>query len=243
MTPPTTLTAPINARPATTRRDVRAARFATYGTPGEPPTVADVAGDEATVIEELFARAAYACDVPAIAVREVIENLIHADFEGACVSIFDDGASLRVSDCGPGIPDKDRALEPGFSTACERVRGVVRGVGSGLPVAASTMEATGGTFELCDNLRGGTVVTLSVPDRAHSRPPGQELSELARQVLALLVEMAPAAPATLARELAVPLGECGRELVLLEHRGLVVRADDGARSLSTTGTELLATLF
>lgn len=218
-------------------------RFAQYGADGEPPAVAEVAGDEASLIEELFARAAHACDLPPLAVREVIENLVHADFEGACVSVFDGGASLRVSDCGPGIADKDRALQPGFSTACDRVRSIVRGVGSGLPVALSAMEAGGGTFELTDNLRGGTVVTLSVPDRAHARTAATELSQEARQLMALLVEMAPAAVTELARELAIPLGECGRELVLLEHRGLVVRGDDGLRSLSPGGTELLATLF
>ncbi len=243
MPPITTLTAPVNTRTASARRDVRAVRFAHYGTAGEPPAVAEVAGDEASLIEELFTRAADACTVPPLAVREVIENLVHADFEGACVSIFDDGASLRVSDCGPGIADKERALQPGFSTACERVRSVVRGVGSGLPVAASAMQATGGTFELTDNLRGGTVVTLSVPGCAHPRATTLELTEVARQLMALLLEMAPAAPTALARELAIPLGECGRELVLLEHRGLVVRSEDGARSLSASGTELLNTLF
>lgn len=233
----------MNARTATTRRDHRAVRIATYGPPGEPPVVVEVAGDEATVIEELFARTATASLVPPLAVREIIENLVHADFEGACVSIFDGGASLRVSDCGPGISDKERALQPGYSTACERVRGVVRGVGSGFPVALSAMEACDGTFELADNLRGGTVVTLAVAPNAHLRTTPSELSQLARQLMALLVEMAPAAPTALARELAVPLAECGRELVLLEHRGLVVRADDGVRSLSGAGTDLLATLF
>jgi anti-sigma regulatory factor (Ser/Thr protein kinase) len=243
MPPITTLTAPVNTRTASPRRDVRAVRFAQYGNPGEPPAVAEVAGDEASLIEELFSLAADACAVPPLAVREVIENLVHADFEGACVSIFDDGASLRVSDCGPGIADKERALQPGFSTACERVRSVVRGVGSGLPIAAGAMEATGGTFELSDNLRGGTVVTLSVPGRAHQRAITLQLTEMARQLMALLLEMAPATPTTLARELAVSLGECGRELVLLEHRGLVERSEDGARSLTASGTQLLNTLF
>ncbi len=217
-------------------------RFAHYGAAGEPPAVAEIAGDHASLIEDLYARAAAACVLPPLAVREIIENLIHADFEGACVSVFDGGASLRVSDCGPGIPDKDRAVQPGFSTACERVRAVVRGVGSGLPLAAGAMEATGGTFELTDNLGGGTVVTISVPD-VPAPPAPSEISERAHQLMALLVEMTPAAPTTLARELAIPLGECGRELVLLEHRGLVVRSGDGTHTLSSTGTELLTTLF
>lgn len=243
MPPISTLTAPSStARTASAPRDVRAVRFAHYGAPGEPPSVSDIAGDDASVIEDLYVRTADACVLPPLAVREIIENLVHADFEGACVSVFDGGASLRVSDCGPGIADKDRAVLPGFSTACERVRSIVRGVGSGLPLAAGAMEASGGTFELTDNLRGGTVVTMSVPEAPALSAPS-ELSDRSRQVMALLVEMAPAAPAALAEELSISLGECGRELVLLEHRGLVVRASDGTRTLSGAGTVLLTTLF
>ncbi len=230
------------ARPATGRRDVHAVRFAWYGADGEPPAVAEISGDHASLIEDLYDRAAHACALPPLAVREIIENLVHADFEGACVSVFDGGASLRVSDCGPGIAEKDKAMLPGYSTACERVRTVVRGVGSGLPLAVGAMEATGGTFELSDNIVGGTVVTMSIPSRpAEQAKPA--LSQRARQLLALLVEMAPAAPAALARELVIPLGECGRELVLLEHRRLVLRSDDGTRTLSTSGVALLETLF
>ena len=243
MPPISTLTAPSStARTASAPRDVRAVRFAHYGAPGEPPSVSEIAGDDASVIEDLFVRTADACVLPPLAVREIIENLVHADFEGACVSVFDGGASLHVSDCGPGIADTDRAVLVGFSTACERVRSIVRGVGSGLPLAAGAMEASGGTFELTDNLRGGTVVTMSVPDVPAPSAPS-ELSDLSRQVLALLVEMAPAAPTALAKELAISLGECGRELVLLEHRGLVMRAGDGTRTLSSAGSEILTTLF
>lgn len=248
MPPLSTLTAPANTRTATARRDLRAVRFAHYGAAGEPPSVAEIAGDDASVIEDLFVRATDLCVLPPLAVREIIENLVHADFEDACVSVFDGGASLRVSDCGPGVADKDRAVQPGYSTACERVRSVVRGVGSGLPLAVGAMEANGGTFEMTDNLRGGTVVTMSVADVSatpdvSAAPAPLELSDRARQILALLVEMAPAAPTALARELEIALGECGRELVLLEHRGLVVRACDGTRTLSGAGTDLLTTLF
>ena len=244
MTPPTALTAPRNAHPATQRRDVRRARFAVDAGAFDPPVVDDVTGDDADVIEALFARAAEACALPPLAVREVIENLVHADFEGACVSAFDGGTRLRVSDCGPGIADKARAMEPGFSTACERARGVVRGVGSGLPVASAVMAAAGGTLEIDDNLRGGTVVTLSSQGAAEShRTADAPLSENARRLLALLVELAPAAPAALAKELGLPLADCGRELVLLEHRDLVARGAAGERSLTPAGVDLLATLF
>jgi len=243
MTPPSTLIAPANAHPATPRRDPREVMLARYTSADEPPSVEAVSGDDATVIEDLYCRTASACRVPAIAVREIIENLVHADFRGATVSILDGGARVRVADCGPGIRDKDRAMQPGFSTACERARTVVRGVGSGLGVAAHAMATVDGTIEITDNLGGGTVVTLSAPGGGHGGTAPTELSEQSRRILALLVEMAPAVPSALAKELGIPLGRCGRELVVLEHRGLVARADDGARALTPDGTNLIATLF
>jgi anti-sigma regulatory factor (Ser/Thr protein kinase) len=217
--------------------------LARYGNPDEPPVVDAVCGDEAALIEELYCRTASGCRVPAIAVREIIENLVHADFRGATVSIFDAGNSVRIADCGPGIADKDRAMQPGFSTACERARSVVRGVGSGLGVAARAMAAVDGTIEIADNLGGGTVVTLATPADGADAPAPAEVSENGRRILALLVEMAPAAPSALAKELEMSLGICGRELVVLEHRGLVARAEEGARLLTLGGANLISTLF
>ena len=241
MTSATTLIAPVNSRPSPPRREPRA-RFARWSSAGEPPSVEDIAGDDAGLVERLFTLAAATSLIPPLAVREAVENLVHAEFRGACVTVDRGGARLRVSDCGPGITDKARAVEPGYSTACDRVRAIARGVGSGLPIIAATMEAHGGTMELDDNLRGGTVLTLSLPHEVAPLPPS-EPSEQARRILALLVEMAPADPQMLAAELAIPVGACGRELVMLEHRGLVGRAEDGARSLTAQGAELLATLF
>ncbi len=242
MTTSATLTALSNPLPPARPRPVRAAMLAHYSSPVEPPSVDEITGDEEGLIEDLYARTASAACVPPIAVREVIENLIHAGFEGATVSIYDAGASVRVSDRGPGITDKARALCPGFSTADDRVRMVVRGVGSGFTVAVGAMEAVGGSLEVEDNLNGGTVVTLRAPAGEGAGVPA-ELSEEARRLMALLVELAPADPGALAQELGVPLGTCGRELVLLEHRGLVSRRPDGARALTPCGSELLATLF
>ena len=55
--------------------------------------------------------------------------------------------------------------------------------------------------------------------------------------------MAPAHPEAMARELDLPLGVVGRELVLLEHRGLVARFADGGRVLTERGAAIVATLF
>ena len=72
--------------------------------------------------------------------------------------------------------------------------------------------------------------------------PGQP-SDAQRRLLALLLEMAPAHPESMARELELPLGVVGRELVLLEHRGLVARFADGGRVLTERGAAIVATLF
>ncbi len=242
MTPPATLTETSHPCSVQVSRPARAARFAVYGPATEPPTVEDVSGDAAVLIEALFARTAGSCSVPAIAVREIVENLVHADFAGACVSVLDGGATVRVSDQGPGIDDKTRALRAGFSTATDEVRAVVRGVGSGLPVAAAAMHAVGGDLDVDDNLSGGTVVTLSSPVGV-TVAPATELTETSRRVLAVMVEVGTATAEALAAELSMPLPVCGRELMRLEHRELVTRQASGIYSLTTAGETLVSTLF
>lgn len=220
------------------------ARLAVYEAVLEPPRVEELADtDPAALVESLFARTAAAAVVPPLALREVIENLVHARFADALVSVLDGGRTVRVSDSGPGIADKRRAMQPGFTTADADARRVVRGVGSGLPLAAGVLGAEGGTLDLSDNLAGGTVVTLAVAEGGEGATHAPAPSDLQRRLLALLLEVAPAGPALLADELGLPLSICGRELVLLEHRGLVTRDAEGARSLTEAGAALLATLF
>jgi hypothetical protein len=220
------------------------ARVAVYGGALEPPQVALVCEDDpALLIEELFTRSAAAAAVPPLALREIIENLVHAGFADALVSVLDGGRTVRVSDAGPGIADPARAMLPGFSTADAAAREVIRGAGCGLPLAAGLVGAEGGSLDLAANLAGGTVVTLSVPGGPDVPLPDPAPSDVQRRLLALLLEVAPAGTEVLARELVLPVAVCGRELVLLEHRGLVSRSPDGARTLTERGAALLATLF
>lgn len=223
-----------------------AARLAVYGASTEPPAVDEIAADDpAALVERLCDAVADRSALPAPAVREVVENLVHAGFRDAVVSVLDDGAVVRVSDHGPGIADPTRALAPGFSSAGPAERAVVRGVGGGLPLARALIEAAGGRLEIEPNLGGGAAVTLVVPAAA-DRPraaPGPGCSEAAREILALLLELGGAAPDVLARELRRPRAECGRELALLQHRGLVSREPDGVRRLTASGSALLTALF
>lgn len=219
------------------------ARIAVYSDPLTPPHTEEISdSDAAMLVERLYEAAARRALPPVLALREIIENLVHADFQDALVSVLDDGHVVRVSDSGPGISDPDRAMQPGYSTAGPVQRRIVRGVGSGLPLAARVIDAEGGEFHLDANLGGGTVVTLTVPMREQNAYE-TTVDDDARILMALLLEMGPSRAERLAPELGWTVGRCGRELVALEARGYVTRGDDGVRTLTNEGAALLASLF
>lgn len=241
---PTTLSlsTPIAAARAP-REEPSRVRLAVYGAPGEPPVVDEIQDEDAVALIETLCDAV--CErsaLPGPAVREVVENLVHASFRDAIVSVLDGGGTLRVSDHGPGIADPQRAVMPGFSSAGPEARAVVRGVGGGLPLALAMMGEAGGRLTIEENLGGGVAVTLSLdaPVAALAEPVP---SEAAREILALLLEIPNATPARLAEELGRCRAECGRELILLQHRGLVTREPSGPRRLTEAGAQLVATLF
>ena len=99
--------------------------------------------------------------IPFMVMREIVENFIHARFVAPTISIMDNGNTIRFSDQGPGIKEKNRALEFGTSSATEEMKSFIRGVGFGLPYAQQYMVEKGGSLTLEDNISGGTIVTLS----------------------------------------------------------------------------------
>ena len=100
-------------------------------------------------------------EIPFMVMREIVENFIHARFVAPTISIMDNGNTIRFSDQGPGIKEKNRALEFGTSSATEEMKSFIRGVGFGLPYAQQYMVEKGGSLTLEDNISGGTIVTLS----------------------------------------------------------------------------------
>ena len=237
----------------------RAARIAVYDGLTAPPRVEDVHGlDERGLIEALASRTYQLSHeaggvLPYTVIREVVENLIHAQFSEVVVSICDRGDTVRFSDQGPGVADKERAFIPGFSTATEEMKRVIKGVGSGLPVARECLGFTGGTITLEDNLGKGTVVTLhlerTVPAEA---PPVAQLPEAQlvvadlpklslrqKQVLSLVMELGAVGPSVVSRELRVGLSTAYRDLSTLEGAGLIASDDSGKRVLTTLGINSL----
>ena len=229
-------------------------RLAVYDSPLAEPRVISLSSDDFHDLVGKLAAATFdhaqrrGGRIPYVVIREIVENLIHAYFRSAVISISEDGNTIRISDQGPGIPDKERALQPGFTTATPTMRRFIRGVGSGLPVAREQLSFLGGAITIEDNLEGGTVVTLRLqPERPAAtpaaRPARPALTERQRRVLLLVAEMGSAGPTAVARELGIPLTTAYRELAALERLGFLRASGRGSRTLTEQGVRFLDELF
>lgn len=142
------------------------ARIALYDAPAVAPRVEEI--DPAPIAEYIEALSSRVYElarfaggsIPYTVIREVAENFIHADFAEPVVSIMDSGSTVRFADQGPGIPDKERAVQPGFTTASGDAKRFIRGVGSGLPIVRDYLSCSGGSLVIEDNLGTGSVVTV-----------------------------------------------------------------------------------
>jgi anti-sigma regulatory factor (Ser/Thr protein kinase)/DNA-binding CsgD family transcriptional regulator len=232
------------------------ARLAVYDSPLAAPQVTSVRGEDyQAFVGELAARTYQVSRerggrVPFVVIREIMENLIHAYFRNATITVLDEGNTIRIADQGPGITDKDRALQPGFSTATVEMRRFIRGVGSGLPVAKEQMQFLGGTLTLEDNLDHGTVVTLTVRREAPAAPvpaapPRRRIEVTPRQkkVLMLIAELGAAGPTTIAKELDMSHSTAYRELQALQHVALITGKGRGKRTLTEEGIAYLDEVF
>ena len=100
--------------------------------------------------------------IPYTIIKEIIENLIHASFREITITIMNNGNHLVISDQGPGIIDKEKAFLPGYTSATKRMKKYIRGVGSGLPIVKETITFSGGSIDVEDNIKNGTVVSLKI---------------------------------------------------------------------------------
>jgi hypothetical protein len=242
-----------SAAPETDEPEVR---LAIYDSPLAVPRVVSLRGQEFhAFVGDLAARTFnHARErggrIPYVVIREIVENLIHAYFRGAVISILDDGNTIRISDSGPGIPDKTKALQPGFTTASPSMRHFIKGVGSGLPVAREQLAFLGGAIMLDDNLSGGTVVTLSIggepapkspPPADDDRPPG--LTARQKKVLLLIAELGSAGPSAIAKELGISQSTAYRELAWLARWRFIDSRGAGKRTLTEDGIAALGDVF
>jgi hypothetical protein len=231
-----------------------APRIAIYDTLTSPPRVIAVEEkDLPALIASLAEKTYHYCreqggQVPYSVLQELIENLLHAYFRDVVITILDNGQTIRISDHGPGVDDKDRAFLPGFTTATAEQRHIIRGVGSGLPLARESLQFLRGILTVEDNLGGGAVFTIKMPSApqpaaATAGVPAVKLTNRQTKVLVLLMELGSAGPTQVGRELGFAPATAFRELAVLQEMGLIHSLDGGKRALREEGLRLLESIL
>ena len=101
---------------------------------------------------------------------EVIHNVVIALYEGEInmvihanggtidVDILPTEIHMVLQDHGPGIPDIEKAMQKGFSTAPEQIRALGFGAGMGLP----NIQKFTSSMNIESTVGEGTTLTLSV---------------------------------------------------------------------------------
>ena len=87
-----------------------------------------------------------------------INMVIHADGGTITVTISDTDITMVLADKGPGIPDVDKAMQEGYSTAREEVRSLGFGAGMGLP----NMKRYSDEMQIDTVVGRGTTITMKV---------------------------------------------------------------------------------
>ena len=87
-----------------------------------------------------------------------INMVIHADGGRVEVVVGMDSITIRLVDQGPGIPDVDKAMEEGFTTAGDVARDLGFGAGMGLP----NMKRYSDEMEIDTTVGVGTTVTMRI---------------------------------------------------------------------------------
>ncbi len=104
--------------------------------------------------------------VPPEAIRKVsiamyegeINMVIHAEGGKITVEISPESIVMILADKGPGIPDIEKAMQAGWSTAPDEVRSLGFGAGMGLP----NMKKYSDEMDVKTELGVGTTVTMVV---------------------------------------------------------------------------------
>jgi len=122
----------------------------------------DLAGIAATTIKKHLK----VCGVPPAALRRIavicyeaeMNVIIHSLGGFIEVEILDDQVRILVVDEGPGIPDLEKAMQPGFTTASEKIRALGFGAGMGL----FNMKKCADRFMIRSSMESGTEVEAMV---------------------------------------------------------------------------------
>ena len=200
--------------------------------------------------------------IPYTVIREVTENFIHANFKEIVVSILDKGNTISFADQGPGIAEKQKVQLPGYTSATSEMKQYIRGVGSGLPIVKEYLSFTGGRLKIEDNVKDGTVVTitlrhdanesLSIPSFAglHEQQPipmkpspaQRRISDRENQIMRLFLEYGAIGQSDIKKSLGISLATATRTLESLEEAGYIMTNSSKKRVLTEEGFSYLRSL-
>lgn len=242
-------------------RALTSARIACYDNFRSAPRITEIQPNTTAEFIENLASTIYTQaqqaggSIPYTVVREVSENFIHAQFREVIVSIFDNGNTIRFSDQGPGIPQKDKAQMPGFSSATDPMKRYIRGVGSGLPLVREYLSFSHGKITIEDNLKTGAVVTISVNPEEEMAPPKKPglskakrnalippLNDREKDVLYLFMQEGSLRLTDIKEELQLSPSTVHRTLGKLEEYGIIESAGK-MRVLTDFGSDVADQLF
>ena len=93
-----------------------------------------------------------------IALYEAEVNIVAHAYRGVITAeILPSGVRLKLADEGPGIPDIEQAMTPGFSTASAQVREMGFGAGMGLPNISENADE----FRIVSEVGKGTTLYIN----------------------------------------------------------------------------------
>lgn len=180
-------------------------------------------------------------NLPYTIIREVSENLIHAQFTEIVISIFDQGNTIRFSDQGPGVKNKDKSILPGFTSAVEPMKKYIRGVGSGFPIVKDYLDISQGTITIEDNLESGSVITLSLAKKSEQPiidsliPP---LNSREKQLIPLFLQEGALGVTDIVRLTGLPQSSTHVTLKKLEDYGVLEKTAGQKRILTDFGYQI-----
>ena len=172
-------------------------------------------------------------------IRELVENFIHASFIEPTISILDRGNKIRFTDQGPGISDISLAQKVGVTSATTPMKQYIRGVGSGLPIVKQYLEHSGGTLQIENNIKRGTVITISAHkdpglgtingrnQESNTEPNYPVLNSKEMQILELAEKLGALGPTELNAYFNTAVSTAYRQLKSLEEKGYLIADTEG----------------
>lgn len=120
------------------------------------------AGDASSNTKKVLKKLGIPSDIirrAAVATYEAEMNIIiHSKGGEVTVKIWSTKIEITARDYGPGIPDIDRAMQKGYTTASDHVRELGFGAGMGLP----NMKRCSDEFLIRSHTGEGTTVTMTI---------------------------------------------------------------------------------